>query len=146
MSAPGEYGPLVVGVGVILRWEKCILLGKRIGSHGSGVFAASGGKPEPGESPQEGGIREVKEETNLDVASITQMRFWSYDEFPEANKHFITVWFHATVANPLELKTMEPHKCEGWGWWPERHLPGPRWSSLAGALKELGLGQATSTS
>ena len=54
-----------VGIGVLIVKDGKILLGERIGAHGSGLFALPGGHLEFGETFEETARREVEEETGL---------------------------------------------------------------------------------
>lgn len=61
-----------VGVGVfVLNSQGYILLGKRLGSHGSGTLALPGGHLELHESFEECAIREVLEETGIELDART---------------------------------------------------------------------------
>ncbi|RLN15246.1 hypothetical protein BBJ28_00007118 [Nothophytophthora sp. Chile5] len=102
-----------VGVGVLLMSKKhpnCVLIGQRKGSHGAGKFALPGGHLEMFESWQECAIREVKEETDLDLTEV-KLAF-----------HYITILMQAVVDDEQPVRNMEPNKCVGWTW--------ERWSDL----------------
>lgn len=109
-----------VGVGVLLMSKKhpnCVLIGQRKGSHGEGKFALPGGHLEMYESWEECALREVKEETDLDLkkamfATVTN------DPMEEEGKHYITIFMQAVVDDEQIIRNMEPLKCEGWGWVP----------------------------
>ena len=58
----------VVGVGAIIVCDGKILLEKRRGEPGKGKWSVPGGLVELGERAEDAVIREVKEETGLDVA------------------------------------------------------------------------------
>ena len=115
-----------VGVGVLVESSEHlgkVLFGKRLGSHGSGTFALPGGHLEIGETWEQCAIREVKEETNLDVVNL---RFCSVTNSinmgGNPQKHYVTIFMRANVATTSEsLTNMEPQKCEQWEWiaWKE---------------------------
>lgn len=108
-----------VGVGVIVRsfaHPGCVLVGKRKGSTGAGLLALPGGHLEMNETYQNCGVREIKEETNLDIADI-QFVHLTQDIAIGGNpdKHYITIFVSGVISagsDPLTL--MEPDKCEGW--------------------------------
>ncbi|RLN48963.1 hypothetical protein BBJ29_009011 [Phytophthora kernoviae] len=109
-----------VGVGVLLMSKKhpnCVLIGQRKGSHGEGKFALPGGHLEMYESWEECAIREVKEETDLD---LTRAKFATVtnDPMEDEGKHYITILMQAVVDDEQAVKNMEPNKCEGWSWVP----------------------------
>ncbi|KAL3664016.1 hypothetical protein V7S43_010902 [Phytophthora oleae] len=109
-----------VGVGVLLmsiKHPECALLGQRKSSHGEGKFALPGGHLEMYESWEECAIREVKEETDLDLkeakfATVTN------DPMESEGKHYITILMQAVVDDEQTVRNMEPNKCEGWSWVP----------------------------
>ena len=110
-----------VGVGVLVESTDHVgkvLFGKRLGSHGAGQFALPGGHLELGESWEECAIREVKEETNLDIVNL---RFCSVTNSINMGgnplKHYVTIFMRGHVASTTSpLMNMEPHKCEQWEW------------------------------
>ena len=118
-----SVSPVVrVGVGCIksLKYPGCVLVGTRKGSHGSGMLAFPGGHLEMNESWAECAIREVKEETNLDIIDL---KFVHVTNDPciagNPDKHYVTIFTGAGIANDsAELQNLEPHKCESWNWMP----------------------------
>lgn len=110
-----------VGVGCFVispDYPECVLLGERLGSHGANTFALPGGHLEMGEDWETCALREIKEETNLDLepSSIRYVHVTN-DVAISGNpdKHYITIFMEATVrADSAPLENMEPHKCSGW--------------------------------
>jgi 8-oxo-dGTP diphosphatase len=125
--APMEYPG--VAVGVIVLSGKGILLGKRKGPLGAGEYSLPGGKVDFGESPVQAAIREVKEETNLDVFCVEFTGKVSNDYFPENGKQYINLFYVATATNPEELQIAESEKekFEEWLWFSLDALPSGIW-------------------
>ena len=57
-----------VGIGVVVMKDGRVLLGRRKGSHGAGEYAYPGGHLEHLESFAECAVREVREETGLEIS------------------------------------------------------------------------------
>lgn len=104
-----------------------VLVGVRKGSHGAGTLAFPGGHLEFGEDWWQCALREVKEETDLDLAgpesgSASAPRFVgaTNDLFVSASgppKQYTTIFLRCQVrSDSAELRLMEPHKCEAWQW------------------------------
>lgn len=115
--------PVVVRVGVgvaILSDEQPnrVLVGRRKGSHGAGTWALPGGHVEMGESVQTTAVREVKEETDLDLdPSSVRLVGFTQDCFDASSKHYVTLITCAKLApTSAPLLNKEPHKCEEWIW------------------------------
>ncbi|KAJ0391026.1 hypothetical protein P43SY_011105 [Pythium insidiosum] len=115
-----------VGVGVILTSSKfpgSVLIGERKGSHGAGKFALPGGHLEMFESWSDCAIREVKEETDLDLTPADlSFAYVTNDPMEDEGKHYITIFMHARVREDQVPRNMEPHKCQGWSWVPWESL------------------------
>lgn len=113
-----------VGIGVFVRKDNTILLGKRKSmTHGHGEWGLPGGHLEMGETFEACCQREVFEETGLSIRNIRKLAFTN-DFFPESNLHYVTLYFTADYAGG-ELINKEPHKCEGWQWFWLDQLPKP---------------------
>ena len=117
-----------IGVGVIVLNEKGqLLLGLRNDDpekadselHLEGTWTMPGGKLEFGESFEEAGIRETKEETNLDVEDIEVISF-SNDKNQYAQ--FVTVGMIAKRYSG-KVKIMEPDEIVDWKWFDIDNLP-----------------------
>lgn len=121
------------GVGVLIFNEKGeLLLGRRFinavdtgGLYEPGSWNCPGGKQEYEETIVEAAIREVKEETNLDISDVEV--FGASDDI-EDGKHFVNVHLIAKSYSG-ELKVMEPEKIDIWQWFPMDKLPENLYSS-----------------
>lgn len=129
MSSPAPR----IGVGVLIKHEGKLLLGKRKNSHGEGLWACPGGHLEFGETPEDTARREALEEVNL---TLENLRFVTKtnDFFPKENKHYITLFYEADLSSG-ELKLMEPLKCDEWKWFSWNNLPKPLFPTIV-SLKE----------
>ncbi len=123
-----------VGVGVLLRRDGKILLGKRRGSHGEGAWAAPGGHLELGEEIEACVRREILEETDLTVKNV-HFGTITNDIFPEEPRHYVTIIMVCDYAAG-DLKNLEPHKCEEWQWFGWDELPEPVFLPLQNLLKQ----------
>lgn len=112
---------VLVGVGVVIRRDGMVLLGKRKGSHGASTWGLPGGHLEAGETVESCARRETVEETGLQIADTTNVGFTN-DLFEIDQKHYVTLFVEASDpgGNP---QVMEPEKCESWEWFPSNQLP-----------------------
>jgi 8-oxo-dGTP diphosphatase len=112
-----------IGIGVLVKKEGKVLLGKRKNAHGEGSWCFPGGHLEWNENIEDCAKREVLEETGL---SIKNIRFGPYtnDIFKKENKHYVTLFVIADYDSG-ELRLMEPEKCESWDWFDWEGLPQP---------------------
>ncbi len=122
-----------VGLGVIIvNDEGKILIGKRKNSHAP-YYSIPGGSLELGETFEDGAIREIKEETDLDIQSPQVIAVTNnLETYRNDGVHFISIVL--LVKNFTgELKNMEPEKCEEWLWVDPNNLPLPHFdASLMG--------------
>lgn len=142
MESQREKTRPLVGVGVVVLKEGRVLLGKRKGSFGSGEWASPGGHLEFGESLEECAGRELTEETGLQALSIKE-GWWS-NNMINGDKQFITLF---TVVEQFtgELQLREPHKCEGWQWFPVDALPAPLFAPARSFFEQNKLSQKSSS-
>ena len=129
-----------VGISVILiNDDNQVLIGKRKGSHGEGLYSIPGGHVEVGEGLTDACYRELEEEigVNKDRLSHYPIHFvtLSEDFFPE-NKHYITLYYAIRVENGMPVKNGEPEKCEGWIWCDANELPENLFCDSNRAIKE----------
>jgi 8-oxo-dGTP diphosphatase len=112
-----------VGVGVFVFRDGKFLVGQRKASHGLGTWSLPGGHLEFGESFVETAVREVKEETGLDIVNV---RFGAVtnDLFADEQKHYITIWMLSDYTNG-EARITEPDKFVDQLWCGFDDLPSP---------------------
>ena len=117
-------GVIKVGIGVIIWRNGRILLGKRKGGHGAGMYAPPGGRLEYMESFESCARREVTEETGLTLVGDIAYAGVSNNVHPEEDHHYVSVLMasYRSRGTPLNL---EPEKCEGWDWYDPTNLPEP---------------------
>jgi 8-oxo-dGTP diphosphatase len=86
--------------------------------YGSGQFQIPGGHLELGESFEACSVREIKEETDIDVeeASI-QYLMATNNVMSTDNMHYVTIFMAVQVDKDVEASLMEPTKCDGWNWY-----------------------------
>ena len=130
MPNPNQRNPHAprVGVGVLVLRGDLLLLGHRAGAHGAGTWAPPGGHLEFGETVAQCALREVLEETGLEVGSLRQGPYTS-DFFASAGKHYVTLFIVARWVSG-EPKVLEPTKCLGWHWFRWSELPQPLFQPL----------------
>ncbi|GAA5940988.1 nucleotide triphosphate diphosphatase NUDT15 [Sporobolomyces koalae] len=114
-------GTVRVGVGCFVLNEKNeFIVGLRKGSHGAGCIQLPGGHLELTETFQSCAIREVLEETGIELnpdRDQLEVVTATNDVFVEAKKHYVTVFVKARVqGRTVEPKILEPEKCESWNW------------------------------
>ena len=126
----------LVGIGVILCRNKKVLLGKRRGAHGAGTWALPGGHLDPGESISECAIREVMEETALNLQSVSHSGFTD-DYFVAELRHYITLFVEASDTHfSGEPQNCEPDKCESWHWFDWDDMPQPLFPPLKSLVEQ----------
>jgi len=102
----------VVGVGAIILDEDRILLEKRKNSPGKGKWSVPGGLVDLGETVEEAVIREVKEETGLEVCDprlIDVVSYVSLDERGAVMYHYVIIDYLVTSrgSNPKAASDAE---------------------------------------
>ena len=120
-----------VGVGVLVERDGRVLLVRRKG-YGAGSWSTPGGFIDPGETPEVAAIREVREETGLEVADPAFVAITN-DVFDGGAKHDVTVWFRARPAAG-EAAVAAPEELAEVGWFPWDALPSPRYLSFENFL------------
>ena len=108
----------IVGIGAVIVKDNKVLLIKRAGEPGRGLWSIPGGLVELGEKIKDAVRREVKEETGLEVkvneiADVTEII--TRDEEGKVKYHFVIVDFFAEVlrgelkpsSDALEAKWVE---------------------------------------
>jgi mutator protein MutT len=118
-----------VGLGIIIvNDEGKILVGKRKGSHAQ-KYSIPGGHLDLGETFETCAIREIKEETDLDIKEPKVIAVTNnLETYREEGKHYISI---VLVVNTFsgDLKLMEPDKCEEWMWVDPKNLPMPHFDA-----------------
>ncbi len=122
-----------VGIGVIIKKNNQVLLGKRISSLGKGSWAFPGGHLELFESWQECARRETEEETGMKIKNI-HFGSATNDVFENLQKHYITIFMIADHSSG-KIQVLEPKKCERWAWFEWGNLPQPLFLPLKNLLK-----------
>lgn len=117
-----------VGVAAIVYRNGKVLIGKRRGAHGAGLWGFPGGHLEWGESFEDCVAREATEETGMTVKN-SKFVSATNDVMPADDKHYITVFMRVDefVGEP---RILEPEKCEEWRWVDWDELPENKFSPI----------------
>ena len=122
-----------VGVGVIVKRDGKVLIGKRLSKHGETTWGLPGGHLEFMESVEDCARRETKEETAMELGDI-EVHLFTNDMFPDTQKHYITL-FAVADWKAGEPEICEPAKCEVWEWRTWDDLPEPLFVPMQNLLK-----------
>ncbi|MBU4314977.1 NUDIX domain-containing protein [Patescibacteria group bacterium] len=118
-----------VGIGVVLvNPDGKVLVGKRKNSHAP-YYSIPGGHLECGETFEQCAIREIKEETDIDVLDPKVIAVTNnLETYKQEGKHYISIIL--LVENVIDTpKLMEPEKCDGWLWVDPNNLPMPHFDA-----------------
>ena len=117
-----------IGVGVIIVKQGHLLLIKRKSVHGAGTWSTPGGHLEFGESPEDCAIREVQEETGVEIGN-TRFLAITNDFFEEAARHYITLWIQGEYRSGTPA-IEAPYEMSAVDWFKLESLPQPLFRSL----------------
>ncbi|MBS1267186.1 MAG: ADP-ribose pyrophosphatase [Candidatus Woesearchaeota archaeon] len=124
--------------GIVCRDGKILML-KRTAQKRflPGYFDLPGGKVEFGEDPNKTIIREVKEETNLDVEVVRAYNVWhSTNEFNDNTEHNIEIDFILKIVGDNEIKLSEKEHSE-YRWISREGLPEPISDKLKATVEKF---------
>ena len=101
----------------IVEHEGRLLLVKRRNPPAADLFAFPGGRCEPGETPAEAALRELREETGIE--GRLPLPFAVYDlngenDAPGASTHFLLTVFTVKLAGPSEVLAGDDAVEAGW--------------------------------
>lgn len=130
-----EEKSLRIGIAAIIINGNTVLLGERINVHGHGTYNFPGGHLEKGETLKDCVLREVREETDLDIKLIDQSPCTSTNDVFEEGKHYRTQFFRVNYLGG-EPRVMEPNKCKRWNWHTWYSLPKPLFLPIQNLLKQ----------
>ncbi len=119
------------GFGVMILKDNKILLGQRHVDpekasslmNGEGTWTMPGGKLDFGESFEEGAMREVMEETGIEIKK-EDLKVISLTNDIVPTAHFVTIGLLCTNFKG-DAKVMEPDEITQWQWFDLENLPTP---------------------
>ena len=120
MKSPYHVGAAVAAF--VFDKQGRTIVQQRIGSHGANTWCPPGGKIDYGETPKEAIVREVKEETDLDITDVEFIGFTN-DIFEADQLHYLTLWYAARADGMAKIT--EPNKCIGLEWHSVDSMPKP---------------------
>ncbi len=123
-----------IGVGVIVKNNGKVLMGKRKGSHGDGYWAFPGGHLEMNESIEQCAERETFEEAGIKIKNLSKSYFTN-DIFENEEKHYVTL-FITSDYNFGDVEIMESNKCDEWGWFEWDNMPKPLFLCVENLVNE----------
>jgi ADP-ribose pyrophosphatase YjhB (NUDIX family) len=104
---------------VVVRHDDHFLLGKRNIEPGKGLWSFFGGYVDRGEKVEEAAIREVKEETGLDVQLEALIGIYSERE----NPHVLIVYQASIINYQMSSLTMQPEEVSELAFFAREDLP-----------------------
>lgn len=117
-----------------------VLLGRRRGAHGAGLWGFSGGWIDRGDTSLEESLaREVLEETGI-VVDSADSRLLCVTTEPHDEFRTVTIFY--AVPCPLDFgeeppRPLEPHKCDEWRWFFVDEPPAGLFGSVRTVLQRI---------
>jgi 8-oxo-dGTP diphosphatase len=111
-----DYPKGGIGVFVVNSTRDKMLIGKRKDTN---TYAKPGGWLEFGETFEECGSRELKEEANIDISPDRLFHIKTYNCYdPMNNYHNVAIYLYCEITKEEEsdIVNMEPHKNDFWVW------------------------------
>lgn len=127
-----------VGVGVVIKKDNSILLGKRRNAHGDGEYSCPGGHLEYGESIVECAKRETLEETGVVIDNVQLLCVSNEKRY--LPKHYVNIGVVADWKSG-EPSVTEKDKFVEVGWYDLNDLPKPHFEMLENYLTALKTGR-----
>ena len=94
-----------LGSAVLVEKDGKFLLGKRNKANANGLWVIPGGGVRYGETIKEAAVREIKEETNLDIELVKAIGFKEIINLP--GKYHTIVFFHLAKPKNMDIKASE---------------------------------------
>lgn len=116
----------LVGTGVVIlnpEFTEVLLMKKICNSSHNGKWIMPGGKVEPDETISDCFVREVKEETNLDIADFGEKHYVERVKKPDGIKYILFYGAGVVLSNSAPLNNTEPAKCAELRWFKITDLP-----------------------
>jgi 8-oxo-dGTP pyrophosphatase MutT (NUDIX family) len=101
--------------------------------HGEGTWTMPGGKLDFGETFVEGAVRELLEETGIDV-NIEDMALISLTDNILPDVHFVTAGFYCDKFKGV-ASVLEPDEITRWEWFDIENLPKPLYPASAEVIE-----------
>lgn len=128
-----------VGAGVVIIQHNKILLAKRKGSHGAGMWGSAGGHVEFGERPSDTAKREAYEELGI---RIEMLQFLCCINYVIEDKHYLDIGFTAKIRSGIPtIQPKETDRIEVVDWFSLHKLPTPLFPPVTCYLKALNTGK-----
>lgn len=121
-NAPIPQKGVRTGVSMLVFKDGKVLLGKRKGSWASGEYGNPGGWLEPLEGFTQAAKRELQEECGIEIGDVHFSSIANITHYAPHQAILVNLTAHWLSG---EVQTLEPEKCEGWGWYDLDALPEP---------------------
>jgi 8-oxo-dGTP diphosphatase len=142
--ASGGVRYTAVNVLVLDRRRHMVLLAKRLAGYGAGAFTIPGGKVRPGETILAGAIRELKEETGLELLEADPISLRTgrkdHNSAEVRSVGVLAVKFEGTT----HLRSQESSQLGPWDWYDVSRLPQPLFEPASWVIEDYlqcGLGE-----
>jgi len=118
----GSPNPVLVTAAVIEKEGRVLIARRLTASHGAGGWEFPGGKIEPGETPEECLVREIREELEIHIHILGSFLDYVH-EYPEKSIRLISFRAHITAGIPVpsdheELAWATPEELTGFDFLP----------------------------